>query len=118
MKCWIIYGSDTKKNEWQLRKKVQGLNPITKSLSLQENVEEKNKGERHWRRIATWCLFCFFFMFVGYFILSYLPLNSLIDNIKTGISGLDSKFYWLILAGFLISDGALGMGYGVVSTQY
>ncbi|PVD53871.1 ABC transporter permease [Terrimonas sp.] len=107
-----------KKMNGNFAKKVQELNHITKSLSLQENVEEKNKGERHWRRIATWCLFAFFFMFVGYFILSYLPLNSLVDNIKTGISGLDSKFYWLILAGFFaqLVDGALGMGYGVVST--
>lgn len=107
-----------KKMNGNFAKKVQELNHITKSLSLQENVEEKNKGERHWRRIATWCLFAFFFMFVGYFILSYLPVNSLVDNIKTGISGLDSKFYWLILAGFFaqLVDGALGMGYGVVST--
>jgi uncharacterized membrane protein YfcA len=57
-------------------------------------------------------------MFTGYFILSYLPLASLVDYIGEGIRQLDSKFYWMIVAGFLaqLVDGALGMGYGVVST--
>ena len=107
-----------KKMNGNFAKKVQELNHITKTLSLKENHESKNNGEQRWKRIATWCLFAFFFMFVGYFILSYLPLNSVVDNVRTGITSLDSKFYWLILAGFLaqLVDGALSMGYGVVST--
>jgi uncharacterized membrane protein YfcA len=57
-------------------------------------------------------------MFAGHVVLSYLPLGSLIDSIKDGIQQLDSRFYWMILAGFLAQmvDGVLGMGYGVVST--
>lgn len=107
-----------KKMNGNFAKKVQELNHITKSLSLKENYDSKNSGEQKWKRIATWCLFAFFFMFVGYFILSYLPLSSLWDNIKEGVASLDSKFYWLIAAGFFaqLVDGALGMGYGVVST--
>ncbi|MBX2923727.1 MAG: TSUP family transporter [Chitinophagaceae bacterium] len=99
-------------------KKVQELNHITKTLSLKTGYDEKGNGEKKWRRIATWCLFAFFFMFVGYFILSYLPLSSLADTIRTGFESIDQKFYWMIAAGFMaqLVDGALGMGYGVVST--
>ena len=99
-------------------KKVHELNHITKTLSISPNSNDKSSGEKQWRRIATWCLFAFFFMFVGYFIISYLPFGSLFDTIRTGIANLDSKFYWMIAAGFLaqLVDGALGMGYGVVST--
>lgn len=107
-----------KKMNGNFAKKVNDLNHLTRSLSLKEKNEAANNGERRWRRIATWCIFAFFFMFTGYFILSYLPLASLVDYIGEGITQLDSKFYWMIVAGFLaqLVDGALGMGYGVVST--
>lgn len=107
-----------KKMNGNFAKKVHELNHITKTLSLKDNYETKNNSERRWKRIATWCLFAFFFMFVGYFILSNLPLASLWSTVREGITGLDSKFYWMIGAGFLaqLVDGALGMGYGVVST--
>ena len=107
-----------KKMNGNFAKKVNDLNHLTRSLSLKEKNEAANNGERRWRRIATWCIFAFFFMFTGYFILSYLPLASLVDYIGEGITRLDSKFYWMIVAGFLaqLVDGALGMGYGVVST--
>jgi siroheme synthase-like protein len=107
-----------KKMNGNFAKKVNDLNHLTRTLSLKEKNEAANNGERRWRRIATWCIFAFFFMFTGYFILSYLPLASLVDYIGEGISQLDSKFYWMIVAGFLaqLVDGALGMGYGVVST--
>ena len=107
-----------KKMNGNFAKKVHDLNQITKVLSLKDKYETANSGERRWKRIATWCIFAFFFMFTGYFILSYLPLASLADYIGKGITELDSKFYWMIAAGFLaqLVDGALGMGYGVVST--
>jgi siroheme synthase-like protein len=98
--------------------KVHELNHITKVLSVKDVPEPKSNSEKRWRRIVTWCLFAFFFMFAGHVVLSYLPLGSLIDSIKDGIQQLDSRFYWMILAGFLAQmvDGVLGMGYGVVST--
>jgi len=107
-----------KKMNGNFAKKVHELNHITKALSLKDDYGKRSNGEKQWRRIATWSLFAFFFMFVGYFIISYLPLNSIYDTISTGVSSLDSKFYWMIAAGFLaqLVDGALGMGYGVVST--
>lgn len=98
--------------------KVHELNHITKVLSVKDIPDAKSNSEKRWRRIVTWCLFAFFFMFAGHVVLSYLPLGSLIDSIKDGARQLDSKFYWMILAGFLAQmvDGVLGMGYGVVST--
>lgn len=98
--------------------KVQELNHITKILSLKETTETKNAGEKRWRRIATWCLFAFFFMFTGYLLFSYASFGAVLTAIGEGAKGIDSRFYWMIAAGFLaqLVDGALGMGYGVVST--
>ncbi len=98
--------------------KVQELNHITKTLSLKETYPAKNAGEKKWRRIATWCLFAFLFMFIGHAILSYVPYQDLLGAVVDAAKSIDSKFYWLILAGFFaqLVDGALGMGYGVVST--
>jgi uncharacterized membrane protein YfcA len=57
-------------------------------------------------------------MFVGYFILSYIPFHNILDAVKTIPAQFDSIFYWMIFAGFLaqLVDGALGMGYGVTCT--
>ncbi|MBX3254661.1 MAG: TSUP family transporter [Chitinophagaceae bacterium] len=98
--------------------KVHELNHITKALSLKETPGTKNAGERKWKRIATWSLFAFFFMFTGHLLLLYAPFGDLLASIGEGIKNLDSRFYWMIAAGFLaqLVDGALGMGYGVVST--
>ena len=95
--------------------KVNKLNEITKVLATDREVENK-AGEQKWRRIATALLFAFFFMFAGHLILSYLPLRDIWGGITHFTIGLESVFYWMILAGFLAQmvDGALGMGYGVV----
>lgn len=95
--------------------KVNKLNEITKVLATDREVENK-AGEQKWRRIATALLFAFFFMFAGHLILSYLPLRDIWGGVTHFTTGLDSVFYWMILAGFLAQmvDGALGMGYGVV----
>lgn len=94
--------------------KVTQLNKITEVLASKK--EERNiKGERQWRKIATYSLFAFLFMIVGHIILSYVPMSELADQIKRLPQEIDSTFYWMIAAGFLaqLVDGALGMGYGV-----
>lgn len=98
--------------------KVQELNHITKVLSSKETHQPRNPGEKKWRRIATWCLFAFLFMFIGHAVLSYLPYDNIFAAIADAAKSIDSKFYWLVVAGFFaqLVDGALGMGYGVVST--
>lgn len=107
-----------KKMNGNFARKVQELNQITKVLTVKDIPQTKNNGEKRWRRIVTWCLFAFFFMFTGHLVLSHIPLASLADTVSEGFQELDSKFYWMIAAGFLaqLIDGMLGMGYGVVST--
>lgn len=100
--------------------KVKKLDDITrvlateKSLSAQEALKNK-RAEMNWRRIASWAIFAFFFMFVGHGILSYVPLSEVWGAIKGMPQQIDDHFYWMILAGFLAQmvDGVVGMGYGV-----
>ncbi|HKP33018.1 MAG TPA: sulfite exporter TauE/SafE family protein, partial [Chitinophagaceae bacterium] len=95
--------------------KVDKLNSITKVLSTKKEIDN---GEKKWRKIATFSLFAFFFMFIGHVILSYVPYVDLWTAVKDLPNQIDNAFYWMILAGFLaqIVDGALGMGYGVTCT--
>ncbi|PZF71663.1 TSUP family transporter [Taibaiella soli] len=96
--------------------KVRRLNELTQSLAYSE-IAQKN-GERRWRKIASWSLFAFFFMFLGHLILSYVSLETLVTSGRHFIIQMDPKFYIMILAGFFaqLVDGALGMGYGVTCT--
>ncbi|PWU04853.1 MAG: hypothetical protein C5B52_00710 [Bacteroidetes bacterium] len=107
-----------KRMNGSFEQKVQRLNHITKILSVKDDADIRQQNERKWKRIATWCLFAIFFMFVGRLTLSYVPFGDLINSGKHVITNLDSRFYWMIFAGFFaqLVDGALGMGYGVTST--
>lgn len=97
--------------------KVRKLNDITSILVSKNGVRQGKLNERGWQRIATYSIFAFFFMFVGYFVLSYIPFDDILGGIKELSKDLDDHFYWMIAAGFLAQmvDGALGMGYGVTS---
>ncbi|MGB8191711.1 MAG: TSUP family transporter, partial [Chitinophagaceae bacterium] len=102
--------------------KVKKLDRITRVLATGDELNESvnalqgKPAEKKWRRIASWLVFAFFFMFVGHVILSYVPFSDLMVTIKGIPKELDQQFYWMILAGFLaqLVDGALGMGYGVI----
>lgn len=96
-----------------LSSRINRLNDITQLL-----VRSGTPGERRWRRIATYSLFAFFFMFVGHIVLSYIPYSNMLGGVHEMMNSIDSRFYWMILAGFLaqLVDGALGMGYGVTCT--
>jgi len=95
--------------------KVNKLNHITKDLSL--NGDAKS-SEKKWRKVATYSLFAFFFMLLGYGIFSYIPFKEVVISIKDIPNHIEPLFYWMIMAGFAaqLVDGALGMGYGVTST--
>jgi uncharacterized membrane protein YfcA len=73
-----------------------------------------------WRRIASRCLFALAFIIVGHVIASFYPLLNLFNAFKAFAVtlNLDAAFGWMLLAGFVaqLVDGALGMGYGVIST--
>jgi siroheme synthase-like protein len=97
--------------------KVEKLNEITRSLSIDVN-DQRKATEQRWKRVASYSLFAFFFMFLGHLVLSYIPFSNLWNSLSDAAGNLDSSFYWMIFAGFLaqLVDGALGMGYGVTST--
>lgn len=97
--------------------KVNKLNHITRDLSLQTNIDNKT-NERRWKMIASGFVFAFFFMFLGYMLISAIPFSELMLSLKDIPSQIDPIFYWMILAGFAaqLVDGALGMGYGVTCT--
>lgn len=78
------------------------------------------RDEKYWRVIAGRCLFALAFMIVGHLIATFYPMTNLINAFKVfgDTLGLESAFGWMLLAGFIaqLVDGALGMGYGVIST--
>jgi siroheme synthase-like protein len=97
--------------------KVKQLNELTKGL-VDNDSDDSANSERKWKNIASKFVFAFFFMFVGYFILTYIPFQEILKGVRSLPSHIDPIFYWMIFAGFLaqLVDGALGMGYGVTCT--
>jgi uncharacterized protein len=94
--------------------KIKKLNSITKVMVENGDVEK----EKRWKRIASYSVIAFASMLIGYFIFSYLPAQQIGQGLKNLYKNLDSKFPWMLAAGFVaqLIDGALGMGYGVAST--
>ncbi|MNQ69516.1 Sulfite exporter TauE/SafE [compost metagenome] len=92
-------------------------------MSLQDNdiglaLQRSRSQEKKWKRIAYFCLFILAALFIGYAITSYLSYESVIAFGKELYGQIDDQFLWMLAVGFLAQmvDGALGMGYGVVST--
>lgn len=100
-----------------LPEKIIRLNEITNQLSV-DDTQLRKATEQRWKRIASYFLFAFFFMFLGHLVLSYIPFNNILDSTVALTEKLGADFYWMIAAGFAaqLVDGALGMGYGVTST--
>ena len=90
-------------------------------MSIQErqvSVRENKAQEKKWKKVAYLCLIILAALFIGYAIFSYLTYESVLAFGKDMYSQVDEKFLWMFVVGFLAQmvDGALGMGYGVVST--
>jgi uncharacterized membrane protein YfcA len=86
-----------------------------------KSLNKANPGdEKYWKRFAARCLFALAFIFIGHAIATFYPLNDLFNHIWVYVNHikLDAAFGWMVLAGFVAQmvDGALGMGYGVIST--
>lgn len=98
--------------------RIARLNDITRVLAAKNDAHAPNLGEKRWKRIASYFLFAFFFMFVGHLILSYIPYSNMVGGLREITYEINPVFYWMIAAGFLaqLVDGALGMGYGVTCT--
>lgn len=107
-----------------LPEKIIQLNAITKILVDGES-KAKTIGKTNWLSSLSLGKIVFFgivlalvFMILGYNLISNLPPEWL-ATIKTKTDDiLGNNFYWMLGAGFLaqLVDGAMGMGYGVLST--
>lgn len=90
------------------------------SLEQKEtNVTLHNRiQEKRWKKIAYLCLFILAVLFIGYALFTNLSIDTIVGLGKDIYAQMDEKFLWMLLVGFLAQmvDGALGMGYGVVST--
>lgn len=103
--------------------KVKQLNDLTKVLVAKQAVlaELSKPPESKWQKIVKWCLFAFFFMILGYGLLSYVPFPE-IRKFFIGLSGQpeEGNFMIMMLTGFIAQmvDGSLGLGYGTISTTF
>jgi uncharacterized membrane protein YfcA len=75
-------------------------------------------AEKKWKRVATRFIIGFAFLFVGSMIYSLLPLPGINELFAEARPYFNYEFLFFVIAGFAAQmvDGALSMGYGVVST--
>lgn len=92
-------------------------------MQVQEKAAETPKTtersqEKRWKKVAYWSLFVLAILFIGYAAYSYVSYSSLVNLGNEMYAGIDDKFIWMLVVGFCAQmvDGALGMGYGVIST--
>lgn len=92
-------------------------------MQVRETVVEVVKvsgssQEKKWKRVAYLSLFTLAILFIGYAIYSYVSYSSMLTISEDLYARIDDKFLWMLLVGFCAQmvDGALGMGYGVIST--
>lgn len=74
--------------------------------------------EKKWKRIANWSLIILALLFIIFAILVYIPGDRVVNYIQALPGKIDEQFFWMLAIGFIAQmvDGALGMGYGVIST--
>jgi siroheme synthase-like protein len=102
--------------------KVRQLNDLTKVLVAKQAVlTDLKPKESKWQKIVKWCLFAFFFMLLGYGLLSYVPFHEVKDFLVSLDHHTDKvSFLVMMLTGFIAQmvDGSLGLGYGTISTTF
>lgn len=101
--------------------KVRTLNALTASLVAGEEVlatvmPHQNLDhirDRKWRRIATAALAAFGLSLIFNVLSYYVPTHTWPEI----VGGIDPQFWTFLLVGFMaqLTDGLLGMGYGVVT---
>jgi len=91
-------------------------------MSIRENqirIAVSNKlQEKKWKRIAYICLFILAALFIGIALYNNVTYQDALAFGQELYAQLDDKFLWMLVVGFMAQmvDGALGMGYGVIST--
>ena len=61
--------------------KVNKLNHITRSLTMQDSIDQRT-GEKRWKRIASYFVFAFVFMILGHVVLSFVPFHDMLLSVK------------------------------------
>ena len=95
------------------------IETIEKPVVNDTTDEQINRvNAKHWRKLATGIIIGFFVLFAGYLLYKNLPVAKVWASIKAWPQNIDPNFFWMIAAGFAaqLVDGALGMGYGVMTT--
>jgi len=94
-------------------------------MRVKENTDPAVKvvqstQEKRWKRLAYLSLFSLSLLFIAYATYSYVSHDSFVQIGRQVSLDLDEKFVLMLFAGFFaqLVDGALGMGYGVVSTSF
>jgi uncharacterized protein len=88
--------------------RLNDLNKITSSLT-----SEKKEINNKYRKLALNITLLFFAIFIGYGLSAFYSTEKMVDF----LSHIPKEFYGMIIVGILaqLVDGAVGLGYGVVS---
>lgn len=107
------------------RYKVQHLNQLTQGLvnPVHKTPAEKPRllRARFWKKAGLYAVAFVATMLLGYWLFGYILPVGWVDRSFDYLTGsLDQQFLWMFAAGFLaqLVDGAMGMGYGVLSTTF
>lgn len=89
---------------------------IEEKDEIVKDVSGEKKEAKKWKKIAGWCLVFLAILIGGYSIIEYYTFDGLINIVIYKAS--DKQFLFMLAVGFFAQmvDGALGMGYGVIST--
>jgi len=92
--------------------------PLENSKATKDKFPNRNKQEKKWKRVANWSLIVLASLFIIFAVLTYFPTQTIIATLQSVPEHLDERFFWMLAVGFAaqLVDGALGMGYGVIST--
>jgi uncharacterized membrane protein YfcA len=85
------------------------------SLLIEIEKKVSVKSKINWKKIAALCLLFLAVLFVGLYSYTFISYGDAEAFAKTH---LDKQFFFMLAVGFFAQmvDGALGMGYGVIST--
>ncbi|WP_197492135.1 TSUP family transporter [Arachidicoccus ginsenosidimutans] len=103
--------------------KVEKLNEVTQILIKPKEKETVQKPlvlrVSFWKKAGLYAMSVLAIMLFGYWLFGFvLPVHWIDNSFHYLSNSLDTNFFWMFAAGFLaqLVDGAMGMGYGVLST--
>ncbi|MGF7231122.1 TSUP family transporter [Arachidicoccus sp.] len=105
--------------------KVEKLNALTEVLISPKQKEVLSKPfllrTSFWKKIGLNISILLAAMLLGYWVFGFLmPVHWVTKSFDYIANSLDENFFWMFAAGFVaqLVDGAMGMGYGVLSTTF